>query len=649
MTITADSTRTDSRVHREGRPATILTCADPGWDDARQAWNLAVDQHPAAIALPESAHDVAAAIGFARHRGLRVAAQSTGHNAGPLGDLADTVLIKTHAMRGLVIDPAARVARAEAGVIWQEVADAAGRHGLAGLAGSSPDVGVVGYTLGGGLSWLGRTYGLSASNVEAFELVTADGRLVRADAASEPDLFWALRGGGGSFGVVTAIELRLFPITEVYAGLLWWPAGAASQVLQAWRELTQGGLPDEFTTTARLMNFPPIPDIPEQIRGRSFTVIDVIHLGAAAEADRLLAPLRALDPVTDSIQKIPVPALGHLHMDPEHPVPAKGDGLLLASLPAQAIEAVTADGRLVRADACTEPDLFWALRGGGGSFAVVTAIELRLFGVTEVYAGLLWWPIEAGGEVLHAWQELTASGLPDEFTTTFRFLRFPDVQDVPEPVRGGAFAVVDAIHLGTPAEGEALLAPLRKLRPVTDTMAMISMPALSHLHMDPEHPVPGVGDGIMLASLPAEAVTRLLGVAGPGTGSPLGVELRHVGGEMKRTRPGKGALAAVNADYALFAASAAPTPQAVSAIGHGVAAVLSAMAPWAAAQTYLNLTETRRDPASFWAPQVYGRLRRFKAAVDPTDLIRANHPIPPARPEQAAPSAQDHAILQPAG
>jgi FAD/FMN-containing dehydrogenase len=239
MTITADSIRTYTLADREGRPAstpaTILTCADPGWDDARQAWNLAVDQRPAAVAVPESAQDVVDAVRFARERGLRVAAQGTGHNAGPLGDLADTVLIKTHAMRGLVIDPAARIARAEAGVIWQQVTDAAAEHGLAGLAGSSPDVGVVGYTLGGGMSWLGRTYGLSANNVEAFELVTADGRLVRADAEHEPDLFWALRGGGGSFAVVTAVELRLFPVTEAYAGLLWYPVEQASEVLHAWR------------------------------------------------------------------------------------------------------------------------------------------------------------------------------------------------------------------------------------------------------------------------------------------------------------------------------------------------------------------------------------------------------------------------------
>src|SRR5271166_1690388 len=308
-------------------PTTIVMPGDSGWDDARQAWNLAVDQRPAAVARPASAADVVDIVRFAREHGLRVAAQGTGHNAAPLGLLNDTILVKTSSMRQVSIDPAARIARAEAGAVWREVAEAAAAHGLAGLAGSSPDVGVVGYTIGGGMSWLGRTYGLSANNVEAIELVTADGRLIRADSCWEPDLFWALRGGGGSFGVVTAIELRLFPISKVYAGLLWWPASASSEVLQAWRELTQSGLPDEFTTCARLMRFPAIPALPEPVRGRSFVVIDLIHLGPPAEADELLAPLRALGPVTDTIQMITAPALSHLDMDPEEPSAGVGDGL----------------------------------------------------------------------------------------------------------------------------------------------------------------------------------------------------------------------------------------------------------------------------------------------------------------------------------
>jgi len=441
-------------------PPTLIMPGHPGWDEARRAWNLAVDQHPAAVAWPASAEDVAHVIGFAREHGLRVAAQGTGHNAAPLGSLADTILVKTAAMRRVTVDPAARIARAEAGVVWLEVAEAAAGHGLAALAGSSPDVGVVGYTIGGGMSWLGRAYGLSANNVEAIEVVTADGRLVRADACTETDLFWALRGGGGSFGVVTGIELRLFPITEVYAGLLWWPAGAAAEVLQAWRQLTQGDLPEDFTTSARLINVPPVPEMPAALRGKSFVVIDVIHLGTPAEADALLAPLRALNPVTDTIEMIPAQAL-------------------------------------------------------------------------------------------------------------------------------------------------------------------------SHLHMDPEKPSAGAGDGLLLASLPADAIETLIRVADTGTRLAV-VELRHLGGEMKRARPANGALAAVDADYALFAAGPAPFPQAAEAVAWSVATVQTAMQPWAARQMYLNLAETHRDPATFWTPQAYDRLRRIKAAVDPDDLIRSNHPIPPA-------------------
>ena len=437
----------------------ILMPGDPGWDDARRAWNLAVDQHPAAVAEPRSVQDVADVVRFARQHGLRVAAQGTGHNAAPLGLLADTILVKTTAMRQVSVDPAARIARAEAGAVWLDVAEAAAPHGLAALAGSAPNVGVVGYTIGGGMSWLGRAYGLAANNVEAIEVVTADGRLVRADACTEPDLFWALRGGGGSFGVVTAIELRLFPITEVYAGLLWWPADAALPVLQTWRELTQGDLPDEFTSAARLVNFPMIPDIPEHLRGRSFVIVTVIHLGTPAEADALLAPLRALEPLTDTVQIIPANALGHVHVDPEQPIAS-------------------------------------------------------------------------------------------------------------------------------------------------------------------------VGDGLMLASLPAEAIETLVHVAGPDT-LLLAAELIHVGGEMKRARPTGGALPAIDADYALFATGLAPSPQAVSAVARSVAAAQTALRPWAARQMYLNLACTRRDPASFWSAEAYDRLRRIKAAVDPDNLIRSNHPVPP--------------------
>jgi FAD/FMN-containing dehydrogenase len=197
----------------------VIAPGDPTWDEAREAWNLAVDQNPVAVAFPESASHVAALVDFARYHGLRVAPQGTGLPVGAIDSLDDALLVKTERMRDVSIDPVTRTARVGAGALWMDVTAAASEHGLAALAGSSPDVGVVGYTLGGGLSWMARRHGLAASSVTAVELVTADGRLVRADADRHPDLFWALRGGSGSFGIVTALEFELYPVAEVYAGI----------------------------------------------------------------------------------------------------------------------------------------------------------------------------------------------------------------------------------------------------------------------------------------------------------------------------------------------------------------------------------------------------------------------------------------------
>ena len=223
----------DFRALRARVAGSVSTPGDVDWDEARLAWNLAIDQRPVAVVHAESAEDVAAVVQFADAHGYQVAPQGTGHAAGPLGSLDETILLKTSRLRGIEIDAAAQTARVEAGVLWLEVNQAAAEHGLVGLAGSSPDVGVVGYPLTGGLSFLGRKLGLASNSILAAELVTADGRLVRADAETEPDLFWAVRGGGGNFGVVTALEIRLFPITEVYAGSLFFPIERAAEVLGA--------------------------------------------------------------------------------------------------------------------------------------------------------------------------------------------------------------------------------------------------------------------------------------------------------------------------------------------------------------------------------------------------------------------------------
>ncbi len=329
----------DARELTDRIDGTVFVPGDEAWDEARLAWNLAVDQRPAAVATPESAGDIIEIVEFAREAGLRVAPQGTGHGAAALGSLDDTILVKLHRLRGVTIDPDSRTARVAAGTIWIEVVEEAARHGLAALAGSSPDVGVVGYTLGGGLSWLSRKHGIGANQVTAIELVTADGRLRRVDRDNDPDLFWALRGGGGNFGVVTAIEFGLFPVPEVYAGILWFPVDRAAEVLAEWRAWTDG-LPDETTSVGRILQLPPFEEIPEPVRGKSFVVVEVIHCGGEREGRELVAPLRGLRPVMDTVELIPVEALSHLHMDPDHPVPGSGDGMALVEFDVDAIDAL---------------------------------------------------------------------------------------------------------------------------------------------------------------------------------------------------------------------------------------------------------------------------------------------------------------------
>jgi UDP-N-acetylenolpyruvoylglucosamine reductase len=320
----------------------IVVPGDSNWDEARLAWHLAVDQRPVAVAVPEDVHDVIEIVHWAREAGLRIAPQGTGHNAAALGDLAGTVLMKLHKLKGVTVDPEARIARANAGAIWIEVVDAAAEHGLAALAGSSPDVGVVGYTLGGGLSWLARKHGIGANQVVAVELVTADGAFRRVDRENDPDLFWAVRGGGGAFGVVTAIEFNLFELSEVYAGHLFFPIERAAEVLRAWRDWTETA-PDELTSVGRILQLPPIPEIPEPFRGNSYAVVQAIYCGDdLEEAKRLLEPMRALGAGIDTFDVMPVPALSRLHMDPEGPTPAMGDGGTLRSFDDQAIDAFVA-------------------------------------------------------------------------------------------------------------------------------------------------------------------------------------------------------------------------------------------------------------------------------------------------------------------
>ena len=317
---------------------------DPDWDQARAAWNLAAEQHPEAVAFAESAGDVAATIRFAAANGLRVAAQGTGHGAVPLPSLEGTILLKTERLRGIEIDPQERTARVEAGVLSVELAEAAGEHGLSSLPGSSPDVGVVGYTVGGGLSWLGRQHGFACNNVVAIELVTAEGEQRTVDATDDEDLFWALRGGGGGYAVVTALHVALLPIAELYAGTLIFPAELGAEAFRAYRDWA-AGVGEEVTSIARLLRPPPIPDVPEPLRGVPVITIGAACIGNQATGEATIAPLRELgEPIMDIFGQIPAAGLCRIHMDPEQPVPGLGHHAPIAELSDEAIEAFVANG-----------------------------------------------------------------------------------------------------------------------------------------------------------------------------------------------------------------------------------------------------------------------------------------------------------------
>ncbi|MFD2091146.1 FAD-binding oxidoreductase [Blastococcus deserti] len=344
----------------------LITPDDPRYDQARQAWNLTVDQRPAAVALPRTPRDVAAVVRAAADAGHRVAVQGTGHNAGPLGPLDDVVLLRTTGMTGVVVNPGTRTARVAAGTVWLPVVQAAAEYGLAALHGSSPDVGVAGYSLGGGTGWYARALGLQTNALTAVELVTADGSLVRADARSEPDLFWAVRGGGGNFGAVTALEFRLHPVTSAYAGMLVWDRSRNSAVLGRWLQWALEA-PDAVTTSYRVMHLPDVPMLPEPLRGWSVVVVDGAALGSDEQAAAVLAPLRELRPEIDTFTRVAAPALARLHMDPEGPTPTASATSMLTLARGSTAEIVDVVDEVAGADARSTVLMGLELRQLGGA------------------------------------------------------------------------------------------------------------------------------------------------------------------------------------------------------------------------------------------------------------------------------------------
>jgi hypothetical protein len=292
-----------------------------------------------------------------------------------------------------------------------------------------------------------------------------------------------------------------------------------------------------------------------------------------------------------------------------------------------AADVITADGRFIHTDREQEPDLFWAIRGGGGSFGIVTALEFALYPVREVYAGVLLWPVERAGEILHTWRDWT-DGVPDEVTSIGRLRKMPQIPEVPESLQGRSFVMVEAVYVGAETDGIELLRPLRALGPEIDTFATVPMTGLGPLHMDAQQPMPRIGGGCLLAEFPGAAADALITAARPGSGSPLGsVEVRHLGGALASQVPDHGALASLDAGFALYAFGMTRTPEIVAGIERHIDLVMEALAPWDAGTNYLNFVEHRVDVSNLYHPETLGRLRRVKGHYDPEDLIRSNHPI----------------------
>jgi hypothetical protein len=437
----------------------LVTPADNDFDEARQTWNLAASPQPAAVALVAGAEDIARTVSFAAANDLRVAPQSTGHGAAGLPDLGDAIQIKTERMSAVEVDPDAGTARVEAGVLSLALGEAAGKHGMCALPGSSPDVGVAGYTLGGGLGWLGRKHGFAFNRVRAIELVTADGEQRTVDAENDPDLFWALRGGGGGYAVVTALHLDLLPIDHVYAGALVFPAQVGAEAVRVYRE----------------------------------------------------------------------------------------------------------------------------------------------------------WAAEQ----------------PDEVTSVVRFVTPPPIPDVPEPIRGVPLLTIDGACIGTPEEGEAAFGPLRHIgETIMDTLAWIPAAGLSRIHMDPENPVPGIGEGGLVGKLDDAALEAFVGLAGPDSGSPMLLsELRQLGGAFGRPAENAGALEKLDADFVMYSVGMPMTPELGEAIGAHLKKIGETMRPFGAEGGYFNFTEAPCDIDAIMPADVCDRLRAIKREWDPEGRIVANHAV----------------------
>ena len=364
--MTATTTQLTGTVHRPG---------DPGYPAAVTGSNLAVVHAPAVVVEAHEPADVAAAVRYATEAGLRVAVQSTGHGArGPVGP--DVLLLRTGALDSVTVDPATCTATVGAGVRAGALIAAAAEHGLAPVTGAAPTVGLVGLSTGGGLGPLARALGFAADRIRSLEVVTADGEERHVAAESEPDLFFALRGGGGGVAVVTSMTVDLVELPGFWGGAVFFPGADAAAVLHAWRSWAPS-LPTEVTTSIALLRLPPLPQLPEPLRGQFVVHLRIASVGSPEDGAALLAPMLAVaPPALNAVAALPCTALGSVHMDPADPVPSADGGCVLGEFTAEAADALLA---LVGPGVQT-PLLVAEVRALGGAMAVPPAVPNAVSG-----------------------------------------------------------------------------------------------------------------------------------------------------------------------------------------------------------------------------------------------------------------------------
>ncbi|MCK2240833.1 MULTISPECIES: FAD-binding oxidoreductase [unclassified Crossiella] len=348
----------------------IITSDMPRYAEVCTGWNSRIRHRPEVVVTPGDAADVQAAVRFAAELSLPVRVQSTGHGA--LAAAEGGLLLDTSALTGIRLDPVARTAEVGAGIRWQELLEAAHPYGLAGLSGSSGNLGVTGYALGGGSGWLARKHGLCSDSILAAEIVTANGRLRWVDTDREPELWQAVRGGGPNVGVITKLRLGLVTVPQVFAGAVYWPIEDAAEVFALYRDWV-AGTPLELTSALTFLQYPESPALPEPLRGRTLVALRGVYAGPESAAAEVLHPLRSRPgAVLDTFREMAYREIDTVTNDPVKPLPRTGYSTAVTELPAGLVELAKPGESFVSVEARHVAGEGARLGAAGAEFLVFT-------------------------------------------------------------------------------------------------------------------------------------------------------------------------------------------------------------------------------------------------------------------------------------